>query len=352
MTIEKLNELLKSDVKIINAIWKNSVVFSYFYEIKSLRENIPELFRNETLSIEQIKSYNTDFITKVKSKTEKANIGEFYISIKELEKQIDTHCFISEELKQKEEILSNLLKKLWQNFNDLIRNPSDYRKIIVCYDTFSEIDTIFADIINYQKSIERIIKDTEIKYKIDKQEEELIIQINDHDMPINEFAEKIILIEKIYNSCLDLFQINVIEFPLKIVKIEYSSLFSKIIGSKKAIDLMKYMFKNIFDLLFKKYTTEGKLERISLQYTMLEKQIHYFSELKSLIGEEKFEPFWKENQDMIKKATVNLSKSLTKLSEKVTNITIDDSNYSLAENEKALYLTKYDKKQIEQKIEP
>lgn len=351
MTLNEINDSLVSDCSLVETKWKTSPVLNYYYQLNSYLQPFQAIFRDESIAPPTIQAVMQDFINKSRSFTDQVDVGAFYIAVTELKKSISDGSFGSTRFKRIEADLLGTLDQIWASFNSLIRTPADYGKILRCMDLISSIDVMLTTIVTEQRVLGSFLLEVERPLEHLETEAELAFQIFDEEMSLREFSKKLESFDLLYVTCLDILRISEVEFPLRVRQIEFGSLFTKIVGSKQAIGLLKEVLTKTFELIFKKFTMEGQIERIGAQLDVLDKQIGLLSEIKTQIGEEAFQSFWKDNEENIKKATVNLSRGMVKLSTKVTSVKVDKKAVSIERENQQKYLEEFKRKQLENKVE-
>jgi len=160
-------------------------------------------------------------------------------------------------------------------------------------------------------------------------------------MTVSEFRIKLEAMEKIYSELLELTDLSLIDYPLKIVKIESGSLFAKVMGNKRVIGLMVNFISSSITYLYRNYTNEGQLRELPRKYKAIEEAIN-FKECMEKAG------YNTEGLDeQIHKSALEVSKQLTQLISNESEIVMNDEIYlgtekdkKLIENKKPKALTK------------
>jgi hypothetical protein len=80
------------------------------------------------------------------------------------------------------------------------------------------------------------------------------------DMDLSVFVTKLVAVEKIYKELCTLNNVSFTEYPLKISKVESGSLLIKVFGETKVVELFTDLVRSSAKFLYRKYTSEGKIE--------------------------------------------------------------------------------------------
>jgi hypothetical protein len=141
-------------------------------------------------------------------------------------------------------------------------------------------------------------------------------------LSLAEFIQKLQSIERIYK---ELCMLTDISSPIQILKIESGSLWIKVFGNSKVIDLMTSLVKSGVGFVYRNYTEEGKFAAIPKQVEALESILALRKKLKAAgIAVD-------ELDDHLKKSAVVVSKALNTLIEGQPEIVINDSKLSIGD---------------------
>ncbi len=141
-------------------------------------------------------------------------------------------------------------------------------------------------------------------------------------LSLAEFILKLQSIERIYK---ELCMLTDISSPIQILKIESGSLWIKVFGNSKVIDLMTGLVKSGVGFVYRNFTEEGKFSAIPKQIEALESIL----ELRKKLSAEGISV--DELDDHINKSAVVVSKALNTLIEGQPEIVINDSKLSIGD---------------------
>ncbi|MBD1867962.1 hypothetical protein H6F95_11750 [Cyanobacteria bacterium FACHB-471] len=190
---------------------------------------------------------------------------KFFAGIANLEEAIDE---LIQELGGDHNLFAGLLAHL-ENFSEsyerFLRKVS-YRQIIdIVYSARNLIES-FETIVGFIDSLKRNLLE-QVEYGESFQEITIFLTSS---YLCREFIEKLDAIQEIYSELCLLANVSEADFPLKIIKIESSSLFAKIFGEAKVIGILEELIEGTVSFFYRKYTNEGKIQAISRQAEAIE----------------------------------------------------------------------------------
>ncbi|MDK9708262.1 MAG: hypothetical protein OEL83_14555 [Desulforhopalus sp.] len=170
---------------------------------------------------------------------------------------------------------------------------------------------------------------------------ELIIHLDNKESDFGKFIDSLNYINKIY---LELSEIaNIKQRPLVVKRIESGSILGKLIGSDKLIDLIVLILQRTIELIFTKFTFEGKMTRKKEVIDILMNEIKVIDECNKMnIKVDQLA------QEAITKSIALIASDTLRLVSNATKIKINDKEYSISENAKAKYLEQNSKLLIEE----
>ncbi|MBU3176507.1 hypothetical protein KPL47_08985 [Clostridium estertheticum] len=190
----------------------------------------------------------------------------------------------------------------------------------------------FNSIAESYKNIKKFMLKTE--NKIDEKEEEKILELHFYDGYIDPqyFVLNIQSINKSYEVMCQIMSISLMDYPLKVVKIESGCFLSKLLGYKSVVDALAFLIKKITELMFNKFTFEGQVLRRKQILDLVKEDLEIQKKYKELGYEIDF-----GNEDIIK-YHYQMVKSIGELIGKTTKIKINDEMHYLENNLKKKYL--------------
>jgi len=168
--------------------------------------------------------------------------------------------------------------------------------------------------------------------KLAKTENEEVFKLHIYDEHLNPeyFALNIQAISESYEIMCKMYDVSLKDHPLKVLKIESGSLFAKFLGYIPVLDSLSLFMKKTVELIFNKFTFEGKVLRTKQVLDLIEKHadiIEKYSELGIDLADEN-----------IQKYNYQLVKSIGKLVVQTTKVKINDEELSLEGHYKQKYL--------------
>jgi len=275
-------------------------------------------------------------LTNFKSKIKLIKPRKFFSELEQLELILDN---ISEEMFEEKDVL-----KLRSYLDDFSNKYENFLESHTTFDIFmlmqsakaiqSQVDTLLY-MFNFYL---RISENQEIKQKDDYESLSIILSSS---MTLSEFVKKLEAIEKIYDELIALFDISSTNNPLQIHKIESGSLFAKIAGNKKIIELMTHFIGSSVSFLYRNYTDEGKLDALPRKYDAIEKALEFSKQLNDAGLDTK------SIDEEIQKSAVIIAKELTNLVANESEIIVNNEVY-LGKNNNIKYLDNNKQKLLEE----
>ena len=235
-----------------------------------------------------------------------------------------SNCFSNSEI-------DKYIKEIEINYKNVV----SFRKIIKSELRISEMDNCVKsidNIINAYRSIQNVINyikviDEELSQGM--KEPALLIRSNVHE--ITEESIKYIMqpITIIYNKLCELGNINILEEPLRIVRLESGTLNFKFDGNNSICKVIAKILEDCHNLFIKNFTKSGKKENIAESLELVSQQIDIIGSMKSMgIDTTKLEDVARETMGLIIKETnVFLSANPdVKINEKQLNRSEDIKN--------------------------
>jgi hypothetical protein len=187
--------------------------------------------------------------------------------------------------------------------------------------------------VNSYQSIKCFMEKTE--NKITETENEKIIKLHFYDEHLNPeyFSMSIEAIKESYEIICMIRNVSPTEVPLKVVKIESGSWFTKFLGLDPVIEYLSFLIKKITELLFNKFTFEGNVLRHKQILDLLSKDAEVRLKYKELGYDIDFD------EEEIVKYHYMAVKSIGKLVGKTTKMKINEKEIYLEGHLKQKYLS-------------
>lgn len=136
---------------------------------------------------------------------------------------------------------------------------------------------------------------------------------------------KLISISNLYSEVCTLLNISTSEYPMKVIRAEYGSLWLRLFGESKVITLLTTMIESGVSYLHRTFTNEGKVEAIPKKVSAVEEILQLSVKLEEA-GIDTVA--MKEN---IQKSAVIISRELNTLLLREPNVTINGKTYSVSQ---------------------
>ncbi len=172
-------------------------------------------------------------------------------------------------------------------------------------------------------------------------EKSLMILI-DSDREISTFISKVNALKIIYDELCRVFEISTSEFPLKIIHLEFGSLWTKLFGESKVIALMTKFLEETAGYIYRNKTKEGKRKESSSKANELKQLLDLEHELK----ENGFDTT--EMRESIQKASQMISQEYVNLLAGSNSVEVNGDKYSFSfDNPRNLFTTTKEPLQLE-----
>ena len=225
--------------------------------------------------------------------------------------------------------------KLYQKF---MKSDNDIHLALDFGQAVKEISSAYLTIVKTYMEFENNMYDDYEKYSIDNNYGKGIkIQLLDINYTLDEFSEKLSIINDIYNEIGLIIYKNENFNKLQIKKIESGSLLSWIFGDENIVELILTLCNKSINLVFNKFTYEGKMIRHQEFKKELLEDVDITEKMKKLGYDVS------EAEDNNKEALTILTKKLLELSKSSPRIKIDDKEYNVKESMKQKFIDDFSK---------
>lgn len=147
------------------------------------------------------------------------------------------------------------------------------------------------------------------------------------------FFEKLEALQHLYSELCMLLNVSESEHPLRVGKIESGSLWVKVFGDTKVIQLIASLIEATVGYLHRQFTTEGKIGAVPKKLEALDAAIQVSSKLDALGVDTS------EMNDHLRKSGVSISKNLATLLEDQPKVSINDRLFAVGALVEPLFLT-------------
>lgn len=253
--------------------------------------------------------------------------NEYAILKRDIEKYIEevkvNDCYVIEFFENVDEFF-----KQYQAF---MQSDNNMELAVDFGQSVKEISASYNTILRTYAEIENNMCDN--KNCLNEQNEgKICIQLLDVQYDLDEFSSKLQTISEIYNEIgLMIYKDKSYE-KLQIRKIESGSLLSLILGDKNIIESMSIFFNKAVNLVFNKFTYEGKIMRHKEFREELLADLELTEKMKKLGYDVE------EAERNNKEALTIVTKDLLKISSSSPKIKIDEKEYSIKEAEKQKFI--------------
>jgi len=312
--------------KIIDELNSVQYFFTSIEMIASNSNKLNEVFKQsirDASNIHRASSILNEIATKIKKIKSRIFFYEMEL-LEDILEKVTLESFIhkSNDASQLKNELDDFSKK-YEYFLESHTNPDVFILVQSAEKFKSHIDT-FVYMLEFYLQITR----TALEKPND--EWEYLSIVLSSSMTVNEFRIKLEAMEKIYSELIELTNLSLIDYPLKIVKIESGSLFAKVMGNKKVIGLMVNFISSSIAYLYRNYTSEGQLTELPRKYKAIEEAINFSKSM------EKAGYNTEGIDEQIQKSAVEVSKQLTELISNESEIVMNDEIYLGTEQDKKL----------------
>jgi hypothetical protein len=149
---------------------------------------------------------------------------------------------------------------------------------------------------------------------------------------LNDFAERLLAINRLYSELCKVLSVSELENPIKISKIESGSLWAQFLGNPEVIGLMIICITNSIDFFHRTFTKEGKITNIPKQIDALNATLKITENMKKLgLNTEEMERF---NE----RSGLEIAKNLNIILAKQQNITLNGKLLAVGKDSEMYYL--------------
>lgn len=139
----------------------------------------------------------------------------------------------------------------------------------------------------------------------------------------HQFTLKLTALDKLYEELCSVMNVSTVDHPLTINKIESGSLWAKIFGHSKVIQLMDDFLRATANYMYQNFTKEGKLKAIPKKVSAIEDILHLTEKLEEAGIDSS------QAKEEIEKATIAVSKQLNILMDGQSEITLNEKTLSI-----------------------
>lgn len=235
-------------------------------------------------------------------------------------------------------MMSETARMLWEALNRRLahtRKDSVDLEIINCCQHVHNLLNQFILYIKILSEAEDLLTPPE---KLGKQEASLTLSLSSETRTLKEFNLRLSSLQAIYTEACLLLGVNELKYPLRISKVESGSMLGKIFGESKVIEFISWFLKNSIRYLHRRFTLEGKFQKIPTNIKELDAQLGLYAKLKIILPEPQFRVLLDKHADTLIKTAVLIAKHTQKLIERETKIKVDDEVIELQPVDATKYL--------------
>lgn len=142
---------------------------------------------------------------------------------------------------------------------------------------------------------------------------------------LKDIVTKVAAIQAIYDELAQLLSISTSEYPLRVVKVESGTLWTKLFGESKVVSLIVKLIERTVGYMYRNYTVEGGLVQIPKTVEAVDAVLHLKNDLEEAGVDTSS---MKEN---LEKAGIVVSKKLNDLLTGQPNVVINGTKHSIGE---------------------
>ncbi len=161
---------------------------------------------------------------------------------------------------------------------------------------------------------------------------------------LEDYFQYLETINIVYNNVCNIIGVNITdETQLKVIKIESGSWFEKLFGLEKVIELVTYIIKKVVDTIFRKFTMQGKIATLQQLQELINTDAELIGKYKEIgVNIE-------ARKKDIELMHVMMVKSLQKMTQKTTGISINGIQAGIDKSIQEKYLRENKRLMIEDK---
>jgi hypothetical protein len=247
-------------------------------------------------------------------------LGDTILKLNGLHAQLETYASsLGAPTSETVRPLLHLLREVISAYEIFIMNPS-LGTVHNCMISVRELDREHADVVKILNQLTNLAF-PELAFEGNS---ELSISFS-WTRDYQQLIAKLISISNLYSEVCTLLNISTSEYPLKVIRAEYGSLWLRLFGESKVITLLTTMIESGVSYLHRNFTNEGKVEAIPKKVSAVEEILQLSAKLEEA-GIDTVA--MKEN---IQKSAVIISRELNTLLLREPNVTINGKTYSVGQ---------------------
>src|SRR5260370_3469104 len=141
-----------------------------------------------------------------------------------------------------------------------------------------------------------------------------------------QFIAKLSSIDKLYSELCALVNVSTSEFPLRVIRVEYGSLWLRLFCESKVTALLTSLIASAVSYMHRNFTNEGKIEAIPKKVSAVEEVLELTEKVKAAGIDTK------EINENVQKSAVIISQELNTLLMHEPNVTINGKGYSVGQD--------------------
>lgn len=229
----------------------------------------------------------------------------------------------------------------FESYQSFMQSDNDIKLAIDFGQSVKEFERTYKTLKLSYKEIEKKLLDVSFETYEESNLKKIDIQLLGIEYSFEDFVSKLNIINNIYCEIGNVIYTNETFEKLRIIKIESGSLLSIILGDKNIIEALSTLLNKSVNMVFNKFTYEGKIYRHSEFRNELLADVEATKRLKELGYDTE------EAQKNNNEALTLLTKDLLKLSKSSSKIKIDNNEYDMKDENKIKFLESYRILQLE-----
>ena len=291
------------------------------------------------------------FLGRIQRIVEAANIGRIFVSIHATQEALDKAKERSPLLAYGAAETRGRLDEIWNTLNGLAKRPQNQQLILQLMDQFEKINIEFR----YYEYCKRFLDGTAtaLQSGMEKMDNEASLSIG-FSAPIETLAQfnyKLNSLVVIYAEACLIFGINDRNHPLRIVKAESGSLWSKVFGESKVVEFIIWFLKNSVRYLHRNFTQEGKIKKIPQDIKTLQEEFSLHEKLQELLPGDRYKELIEKQAECLAKSAALLAKHTQNLIEREASVKINDEVISFSSASDSTKYLKVAAKQLPEHVE-
>lgn len=323
MNFRELNEQTMPALSEIERHHIKSGFWDFYHQLLELQRKYFSQTKNEDLSAQQFKAVHSTFINGVKTVIQKADLGRVFVSLRDYKDTVHKAGCRAPLIESGAYGMNAELDKMWEDLSKLMKDPMNFPLIIKILDRFEKLEERFQYFRNCRQFLSEAEDLLDDKQEAPEKQAGLELEFSLHIETLADLTFRLNSLQVVYTEACLIIGVNESTYPLTLSKIESGSLWIRLFGENKVIEFVVWFFKNSICYLHRKYTLEGKFERIPVEVKALDEQFSLFERLKEILPEERYKALLQNQGETLAKASYIMAKHTQTLLEREAKFKID-----------------------------